>query len=141
MEDTLKKHRTSPRIIVLNEVQEIIRQVLTVADEHTDVSVKTALTMLSEKVEELRAGHPKTDKSEDDDTVTPPTTVKTKGTHFVGESGDGKMMYLRRDSEGVYHGDDETRDTLVHIYGPFHTEQGARYASTHNTHTQRPQVL
>lgn len=135
-EETLRKTRTPSRVLVINEVQDIIRQMRTVANEHT-ATVDTVLTMLSEKVEVLKEGHPKADN---DDTTTA-VSKRGGGTHFVGITGDEKVIYLHRSKEGVYHTDDGTAETVAHIYGPFNTRSGAEYAITHNTYQDRPQVL
>lgn len=148
MEETLKKTRTSPRINVINEVQAVmvphmdaITNILTRAqtvgvEGNIAELVGEHLIAIRTGVEALREGHPKSDK---DDTTT--VIPKKKGTHFVGVTGDDKVLYLRRDGEGVYHSDDDSRETIAHIYGPFNTEAGARYAVDHNTYSAHPQVM
>lgn len=152
MEDeTLKKTRTPSRVLVINEVQAvmaphmdaitnlIIRANTVGVEGNLADLVGEHLTAIRNGVEALREGHPKHDK--DDTTVVLPK--RGGGTHFVGVTGDEKVVYLRR-RDDVYYTDDEhasPAETLAHIYGPFNTEDGARYAAAHGTYDQRPQVM
>ena len=147
-EETLRKTRTPSRVVVINEVQALITPhidaITVILTRANTVGVEGNITdMVAEHlsairtgVEALREGHPKADK---DDT----TTVLPKrggGVHFVGITGDERAIYLHRSKDGVYHTDDGTAETVAHIYGPFNTDDGARYAAAHGTYGQRPQV-
>ena len=148
-EETLRKTRTPSRVIVINEVQallvphmdaitNILARASTVGvDGSLADLVGEHLTAIRTGVENLRQGSPKVDK---DDTTVAVSPKRGGGTHFVGITGDEKVIYLHRNKEGVYHTDDGTAETVAHIYGPFHTEDGARYAASHGTYDQRPQV-
>lgn len=136
--ETLRKTRTPSRVIVINEVQAIIAQMRTSAKEDGDnEALNVMLTLLSDKVEALKEGHPKADK---DDTTASPLPKRGGGVHFVGITGDERAVYLHRDKMGVYHTDSGDAETLTHIYGPFNTDDGARYAAKHGTYDQRPMV-
>lgn len=136
-EETLKKHRTPSRVVVINEVQEIIAQMRTIVWS-PEATADTVLTILSDRVETLKEGRPKVDK---DDTTVAALPKRGGGTHFVGITGDEKAVYLHRTTDGVYHTDDGNAETVAHIYGPFNTPDGARYAAKHGTYDQRPQVM
>jgi hypothetical protein len=145
-----KKHRTPPRVGVINDVETVmmphldaIEVLLTRSDndmiaesETLSTLVREHLTAMRVGVEALRTGPIQTSK---DDTTTISPTKRGGGTHFVGVSGDGKVMYLYH-KEGIYHPIDAARDTLVAIHGPFNTKEGAEYSITHNTYTSRPKV-
>lgn len=126
---TSTRTRTSPRTLALDEVQDIIQSYI----EGTAADAVTSLVLrgLSDKVNELRAGHPKSAKVVK---VAPNGQVSTtgSGSHFVGVRGDETPVYLHREAD--FSG-------FAHVYGPFKTRAGAEYAIAHDTYTNRGKVL
>ena len=143
--ETLKRTRTSPRLLVIKEVQALIQAEVaalpTISDEHMRQTIHNLLTSLSAQVEKLLEGHPKKEKSPKSEEDADSSTKGPKGTHFVGQNGEGNLFYLRRDKEGVYHTSNGSTETILHVWGPFNTRAGCEYAITHNTYTQHPQVM
>lgn len=137
-EETLKRSKTSPRTNAFNEVISLIDSHIGEWEkEETRGQAMTVLRTLRQDVEAMIGTKHAAKVDKDDTTV---ASVGKKGTHFVGVTGDEKVLYLRRDREGVYHTDDDGSETVAHIYGPFSTEGGARYAVTHGTYHQRTLV-
>lgn len=119
---SLPRHRTSPRTNSFGEVIELIdAQIAEMekrqAGEQGDFSTTfTVLRTLREQVE-AKIG------------TQSPKTVPTRQ-HFVGEMGDGTMAYVKGSED----------ESVVHLWGPFHTRGGAQYAIDHSTYTNHPKV-
>lgn len=139
-EESLKRTRTSPRTLALDEVQRTIDvyidtfTTLPAADPTANQAVVRALQSLKESIEVLRQGHPKTVKEGQ-------SIPKIKGTHFVGETVEGRIVYVKHASDGSFLYQSTGDDTLAHLFGPFTTSAGAKYAAEHNTHTTSTQVF
>lgn len=125
---SIKHTRTSSRTIVLDEVQDLITHAMSSAAMLSDFNAATALRNLSEKVEELRNGHPK------NKTVKAARKLKMgiSGTHFVGIRGDETPVYVHRS---------EDFSAFTAVYGSFNTHTGASYAIEHKTYTNKPRVM
>jgi hypothetical protein len=124
---TTPRTRTSPRLLALDEVQDIIKSYM----EQGDAVTSLVLRAVSDKVEQLRLGHPKSSKVVQ--VATNGEVSKSgSGAHFVGIRGDEKPVYVHRDTD--FSG-------YAHVYGPFNTKAGAEYAIAHDTYATKGKVL
>lgn len=141
--DAAKRTHTSPRLLALREVDDIIAHFTAEWEKDTDAAAKEQalliLGKLSEQVGVLKGGHPKPAPGTGSTHTARPANPYAGKRHYVGQLEDGTYVYVDTDGKAP------TKANIpqcAKVYGPFRTEDGARYAVAHSdTLESRPRVF
>jgi len=128
-----KRVHTSPRVIMGAEFQMCISSLRTKWEAEADSASKTdvlsVLGILSDSVQTLTTGgHPKGERGKPGRPAGPVNPLKGKN-HYCGRVGEtGEYVYINTEGKPPT---PANYSTLSRVYGPFRTEDGARYCVSH----------